>query len=370
MLDKGSAKLNRQQVQDRLDELRTEMSISAGPGQIVVSLASRRNVLPEAIALVGELVRQPAFDAAVLDEVRRQALAEVEASRQEPEALTENRIARHANPYPKGDVRHARSFDEIEADLKAVTADQLRELHRRLIGASHAQFGASGDMDVAAVRAALDKAFGGWKSPAPFVRVPTPLVSAPPARLVVRTPDKQNAVLLVRQPVPLNDTDADYPAFTLANWLLGGSGGDSRLWKRIREKEGLSYGVFSWVQWNSFEPNSPWSVQGIFAPGNREKVEAAFKEEMARAMKDGFTDDELKAGVRGLLNFRKLSRAQDQRLAAALASNLFLERDFSVAQRVDEAIAKLTVTQVNEALRKYLQPERFVVALAGDFAQP
>ena len=370
LLDKGSAKMSRQQVQDRLDQLRTEMSISGGAGAITVDLASRREMLPAAIALVGELLREPALDAAVLDEVRRQALAEIEANRDEPEALAENRIARHANPYPKGDVRHARSFDEIAADLSAVNVPQLRELHSRLLGASNAQFGAAGDMDPAAVKAALDKAFGGWKSAMPFVRVPSPLVPTPPARLVLRTPDKQNAVLLVRQPVPLNDTDVDYPAFTLANWLLGGAGGDSRLWKRIREQDGLSYGVSSQVQWSSFEPNSPWTVQGIFAPGNREKIEAAFNEEIARAVKDGFSDAELKAGARGLLNFRKLSRAQDQRLAAALAGNLFLERDFSVSQRVDEAIAKLAPAEVNAALRKYLQPDRFVTALAGDFAQP
>jgi zinc protease len=370
MLDKGSARLSRQQVQDRLDELRTEMSVSGSAGAIVVNLASRRATLPDAIGLVGELLREPALDAAVLEEVRRQALAEVEANRQEPEALTENRIARHANPYPRGDVRYARTFDEIEADTKAVTVEQLRALHRELLGASHAQFGAVGDMDAAAVKAALEKAFGGWKSAAPFVRVPTPLVPAEPARMVMRTPDKQNAVLLVRQPVPLNDLHADYPAFTLANWLLGGSGGDSRLWKRIREQDGLSYGVFSWVQWSSFEANSPWSVQGIFAPANREKVEAAFKEEVARALKEGFSDDEVKAGARGLLSFRKLSRAQDQRLASALASNLFLDRDFSIAQRVDDAISKLTTAQVNRALREYLHPDRFVVALAGDFPQP
>jgi len=367
MLDKGSAKLTRQQIQDRLNELQSEVSIGGGAGEITVSVSSRRDTLPAIVVLVGELLREPAFSADVLEEVRRQALAANEQNRQEPEAIAQNQLARHGNPYPRGDVRHARTFDEIDADLRAVTLEQVREFHRRFVGASHAQFGASGDMDPAALRPALERALGGWRSESGYVRVPNPMVSPAPVRLVVHTPDKQNAVLFVRQALPLSDNDADYPAFTLANWLLGGGSGDSRLWKRIREKDGLSYGVQSWVQWSNFEANSPWNVYGIFAPANRAKVEAAFAEEVARAYRDGFSEDELKAGVRGLLSFRKLSRAQDERVAGMLASNLYLDRTFAVAQRVDDAIAGLRSADVNAALRKYLKPGTFVVSLAGNF---
>ena len=222
-------------------------------------------------------------------------------------------------------------------------------------------------MDEAAVRAALQKAFGGWASGSAYTRIPEPLVQVSGERMILQTPDKANAVLVMRQPVPLTDTDADYPAFTMANWLLGGSGGDSRLWKRIREQEGLSYSIQSWVGWNSFEANSPWNVWGIFAPQNRARIEAALAGEIERALKEGFTQDELAAGIKGLLAFRRLSRAQDARLAAALAANLELDRTFAVAQRVDEAIARLTLDEVNAALRRYLQPGRFVSVLAGDF---
>ena len=69
---------------------------------------------------------------------------------------------------------------------------------------------------------------------------------------MLRTPDKQNATMAVRLALPLTDNDADYPALTLANHLLG-QGGNSRLWKRMREKEGLSYDVGSGVAWSSHE---------------------------------------------------------------------------------------------------------------------
>jgi zinc protease len=152
----------------------------------------------------------------------------------------------------------------------------------------------------------------------------------------------------------------------LANHLLGG-GGSSRLWKRIRETEGLSYSVYSQIAWNSFEPNSSWMAGAIFAPQNRARVDAALREELARALKDGFDPQELNEARNGLLAFRRLSRAQDDTLAFALANNLYLGRSFEVSARVDAALAALTPEQVNAALRKYLDPARIDMVFAGDF---
>jgi len=369
MLDKGTPDLTRQQVQDRLDALRTELRIAYSgqePGALTVSLQSRREHLPAAIELVGQLLRRPAFDAAVLDEIRRQGTAAIEAQRKEPEAILDEALARHGNPYPRGDIRHARSFDERVQDLRAVTPEALRALHARVLGASRVELSAVGDFDAAAVKAAAERAFGGWATAVPYVRVPQPLVAVPPVRLVFATPDKQNAVLQATLPVALNDSDDDYPALMLANYLLG-SGGNSRLWKRIRESEGLSYDVYAYVAWNAYERHSSWNGGAIFAPANRAKVEAAFKEEIARALKDGFTAKELEEGKRGLLNYRRLSRAQDGNVAAALARNLDLGRTFAYAGEVDAKLAALTLAQVNAALRKYLDPARFVIGVAGDF---
>jgi zinc protease len=170
----------------------------------------------------------------------------------------------------------------------------------------------------------------------------------------------------VRLAVPLTDLDADYPALTMANFLLG-SGGSARLWKRIRDGEGLSYDVRSVIDWNNIDRNSLWQASAIFAPQNRAKVETAFREEVARALKDGFTTQELAEGKSSLLNFRQLSRAQDAGLAYALANNLYLGRTFALAAQVDAAIGQLTLEQVNAALRKYVTPEQFVSAFAGDF---
>lgn len=369
LLDKGSQTLTRQQVQDRLDALHTEMSIGGGAGVVSVSLSSRRENLADAIALVGDLLRHPSLPAEALEEVRRQSLSAIEQQRKEPRSVVSNALARLGNPYPRGDLRYARTFDEIVQDVSGVTLEQVREHHRRFYGASTGEFAAVGDIDVAALKKALQSALADWKSGEPFTRVPDPLVVVPPERLMLSTPDKQNATMRVELPLPLSDKDADYAALTMANYLLG-SGGSSRLWKRIREVEGLSYDVRSSIGWSNFEPNSQWTASAIFAPQNQPKVEAAFREELARALKDGFTAQELAEGQRGLLSFRRLSRAQDATVAGALAGNLYVGRTFARAAEVDAQLQALTLEQVNAALRRHLKPENFVYGFAGDFKKP
>lgn len=366
LLDKGTPSLDRQQFQDRLDALQSEVGFSAGIGQVSVSISSRREHLPAVIALVAEALKQPALPPAVLEELRSQALSSLEDQRKEPEVLLGNAMARHGNPYPRGDVRHARTFDEMEADWREVSIQKVRDFHRRFLGASDAQFAAVGDFEAPAVKAALSQAFDHWTSPSPYTRVGDPLILVPPARLVLPAADKQNASMAVSLSLPLNDSSPDYPAVMLANHLLG-SGGNSRLWNRIREKDGLSYSVYSAVHWNAVEPNSEWSAEAIFAPQNREKVETAFAEEIRRALADGFTQAEFEAGKRGLLNYRRLSRAQDGVLTGGWVSNLYLDRSFAVSARVDAALESMTLQQVNEALRKYIRPDAFVTGVAGDF---
>jgi zinc protease len=366
MLDKGTKSLTREQFQDRLDELKTELSVAPGVGELTLHLVSRREHLPAAIALVGEMLRAPALTPEALDEVKRQALAGIEQQRKEPGAVAQNAVERVGNPYPRGDVRHARTFDEIVADVNAVTLEKVRDFHARFYGARRAEFAAVGDLDPAVVRQALDKALGDWNNAGmPYTRVPQPIVPIPPQRLVLRVPDKQNATMLAKLDVPLSDNDADYPALMMANYLLG-SGGSSRLWKRVREGEGLSYDVRSVIQWDTVEPHSQWISSAIFAPQNQPKVEAGVRDEMARALKDGFTAQELAEGQRGLLSRRRLSRAQDASVAATMALNVYLGRTFAKSAQVDAALEKLTVADINAALRKYLRPDQWVWAFAGE----
>jgi zinc protease len=370
LFDKGGAGLTRQQIADTFDRLQSSVSFGISEQTLAVNITSKREHLPAVIELVGKLLRQPAYSQAGLQELRAQWLAGIEAQRKEPEAILANRLARHGNPYPRGDLRYAGTFDESEQDVKAVTLAQLNSFHRRFISAASGEFSAVGDLDPAAVQQALQQALGSWRQPAagpqPYVRLPQPLVPAPPSRFVERTPDKANAVFKAQLALPLTDLSPDYAALSVANFIFG-QGQDSRLWQRVRQKEGLSYGVGSSIAWSATDANSLFSLSAIFAPQNQARVEAAVTEELARSLKDGFTPAELEAARSGLLNARRLGRAQDGVVAGRLAANLELGRRFAVSQQVDDAIAALTRQQVNAAWRRYIDPQQLVLGWAGDF---
>jgi len=369
MIDKGGAGLTRVQIQDRLDALKSELQIGSSGDEVNITMRSRRDTVTDAIALLAHLLRAPEFPAAALDELQRLTAADIQAQRDDPQAIVSNALARRGDPYPRGDVRHARSFDERLEDSQAVTIDKVKDFHARFYGASQGRFAAVGDFDADAVRRALAAGFGDWVASEPVERVPRPSYAMAPGREVVRTPDKQNATLGVELHLPLSDSDAVYPALMLANFILG-SGGDSRLFKRIREREGLSYDVFSYLDWGDLDAHTRWIGGAIFAPQNADKVEQAYREELARAVQDGFSDQEVASAKTALLNFRRLARAQDDRLAQALQRNLELDRTFAFAGRVDTALAALQAGPVSQALRAQIKPEAMAFVLAGDFKRP
>ena len=368
MLNKGTQTLSRQQIQDKFDQLKAQVSFGGGATGAGVGIKTTRDNLPAVITLVSEVLRNASFPATALEEYKRQVLAAIDEQRKDPQAVVQTELGRYGNPYPKGDVRYAATFDEMVERTKGLTVEKLQAFHRKFYGAQFAQAAFVGDLDATATKAALSAGLGTWNAGASYTRVPNPLITIKPNRFVFKTPDKQNAFMQVLQPVAVSDNDPDYPLLTLANFMLG-QGGSSRLWVRIREKGGLSYDVRSGVSWSNYEPNSGWSATAIFAPQNRTKVETAFKEEVQRMLESGFEQKELADAKQSLLNFRRLSRAQDSNLASGIASNLKLQRTFAISQKVDDAIAAATLEQVNAAIRKHLKPDSFVSGFGGDFKE-
>ncbi len=366
MLNKGTSTLSRQQIQDKFDQLRAQVGFGGGATGVGVGIKTTRDKLPAVIALVGEVLRNASFPAAALEEYKRQVLSAIAEQRKDPEAIVANQLSRYGNPYPRGDVRYAASFDERVEYTQSLSVEQLQAFHRKFYGAQFGQAAFVGDLDAAQTRSAVSSALGNWNSASGYTRVAKPLLPVQASRLVFKTPDKQNAFMQVKQDLAVSDNDADFPSLVLANFMLG-QGGNSRLWVRIREKDGLSYDVRSGINWSSYEPNSGWRASAIFGPQNRAAVETAFRQELERALKDGFDDKELADAKQSLLSSRRLARAQDANLASGISANLRLGRTFAISQKVDEQLAGATLAQVNAAMRKHLQPASFVFGFGGDF---
>ena len=315
------------------------------------------------------MLRTPRFDAAEFEQMKTAWVSGIESSRTEPQALVTQQLSRYGNPYPKGDVRYAESFDETLQEIGPLKLDDLRAFHRDFYGASHAVVAAIGDFDPAALSAQLQQGLGDWTSKAPYTRVPQPYVAVAPSQFRIEVKDKQNAFSFGQLGFPLRESDREFQALRLGMQIFGGSGGSTGwLWDRIREKEGLSYGVGSAVGGGQFNANAQWYVYAISANQNADRVKASLDQEIVRARRDGFTADELKRAKESLIASSRLARAQDGALTGALVS--LLERDKTPAYIgvLDDLRAQITLDEVNAAFRKYITPDRIVFAVAGDLS--
>ncbi len=368
MLERGAANMTRQEIHDAFDRLKARVSFGGGGALATVTIETTRENFPEVLKLVANIVRHPTFPPAELDQLKNEEVTGLEAQRKEPTSVGAIALSRQGNPYPKGDVRYAEDFDEAIAGIKSATLEQVKAFHAGFYGADHGDLAIVGDIDPAALMPLVAELFGDWKGGAGYTRVPRPLYEIAPAQLRLETPDKANAFFVAQLHFPLRDDAPDYAAVLVANRLLGGGPG-SILWQRIREREGLSYGIGSNLAASPFEPHGTLTAFAIYAPQNLAKLDQAFQEEMARIQREGFTAEQLTAAKTGLLQARRLSRAQDGSLVGVLVERSFAGRTLAFDARVDRDIEAVTLEAVNAAFRKYFDAAKFVSVRAGDFAK-
>jgi zinc protease len=368
MLNLGTKKRDRQGFEDTLDRLRAKLSLGGGETETSARGQTVRTHLPELLRLTAEALREPAFPATEFEKLKRERLAALEDQKTDPQAIAERALERWNNPYAKGDVGYVPTYDEEVAEIKSANLEQVKRFYARFVGGAHAELAIVGDFDPAAMRTLVAELFGAWKSPSPFTRVPNPYRPPAPTILTAQAPDKANAAMFGRLPLPINDRSDDLPALIIVDRILGGST-ESRIPDRVREKEGLSYGIQTWLAPSSFEDNTLLNMYAIFAPQNRERIGKAIGEELTRALKDGFTESELADAKRSLLQARRIARAQDGSLAGGLVQQAYLGRTWDYAAKVDAGISDATVERVNAVLRKYVAAPGFAWSYAGDFAK-
>jgi zinc protease len=369
MLMRGTSKHTRQQIKDEFDRLKARVNLSGGVTQANLSIETTRENLIAVLKLAAECLRDSNFPASEFETLRQEELAGVEEGKSDPQEIALNAFRRHMNPWPKGDPRYTATPDEDIAELKAARLDDARGFYKDFYGASHAELAVVGDFDTKEIQGLTGELFNSWKSAKAFTRVPRPYQQVAAVSNSFEAPDKANAFFVAGENLTLQDTDPDYPALVLGNYMLGGGFLNSRLAVRIRQKEGISYGVGSQIQASPLEKSGSFLTYAIYAPQNAAKLETAFKEEIARVLKDGFEAKEIQEARAGWLQSRQVSRAQDAALARTLATDLYLDRTLKYDEDLEKKVGALTGDQILGALQKHLDPARISMFKAGDFAK-
>lgn len=359
MVSRGTDKLTRQQIADEM----TRLQMTGG----LLGFQTTRKHLPDSLTLLADVLRGANFPPAEFQQLQRETVTGLSSQLDNPETLSRDALATHFNTYPAGDPRYYTPLKQRIDDIGKAQLDSVRKFYTDFYGTARGEISIVGDFDEKQIEPLLKELFASWASKAPYARVEREYREVKPVRIVIDTPDKENAVFRARLDFPLRDDDPDAPALLLANEILGGGSGlSNRLMVRIRQKDGLSYGVGSGVSLGSRERYSAFTVGGLAAPQNVTRAEQAARQEIERALKEGFTAAEVEDAKKGLLQSRALNRAQDPVVASGWISNLDLGRTYAFSKQFEERLRGVTTEQVNAAFRKYIDPAKMTFVVAGD----
>ncbi len=367
LMARATKDLTSEKLADRLDELQSTLVASGSAGEATFLIQTKRENLVAVIEVLQQVLRQPALLEKEFELQRQQRVATLEEQMTEPQALAPRLIAQKLTPYPAGDVRHQPSLpDELKLvqDLKVST---IRKVYEEFLSAQAGELVLVGDFDEAVAKKSIESALAGWTSKKPFERIVRKTEKPPtPETIRIQTPDKANAMYFAGMLLSFRDDNPDYPALVVGNEILGGSGFASRLMSRIREKEGLSYGVGSVFRSSPFDPRSTLSIYAICNPENAEKVVALAREEMQLLLKEGVTSTELSDSQEGIIKGQEADRGDDGKLVAILANSLFAGRTMEYQAQLDAKIRALSREDVSAALRRNFDPAQLVNVIAGD----
>ncbi len=368
MLMRGTAKRSRQEISDELDRLKAQGGIGGGVLSATGSFTTVRENLTPVLELSAEILRQPAFDPKEFELLIEERQAAIESQRSEPMAQVPMALNRHFNRWPVDHPRYSPTFDEQIERLEAATVEEAKAFWSSFYGAEGGTVAVVGDFDADQVAELLEELFGDWQAAEPYARVADPHEDVEAVNVDLETPDKTNAMMLAATNFSMRDDHEDYPALVMANYMLGGGFLSSRLATRIRQEEGLSYGVGSQLAVPPIDDSAVFLTYAIFAPENADKVVAAYRDELRKAIEDGFTEEEFEAARRGYLDARQNGRSQDRTVASMLNSDLFVGRTMAFTAAQERAIAELTLAEVNEALRRHVSLDDISIFRGGDFA--
>lgn len=364
MLIRGSHSRSYQQVVDQVTAMGASLVILPEGELLKVHFSVGKSRLPEMLDLVADILQHPAFPPAELQLVRRQWQSVWSQPVDQPAAIAALKLSRHAAPYPVGDIRRHVEPGEMLTALEPLAREDLLVFHRDYYGANHGELALSGDFDPLQVQAQLQRLFGAWNSRAGYKRPVQPYRNVTSARLHVRAGVPQTGHYLGRLYFDANAKTPDNAALFVAEHVLGRKPLVSRLSRRLRDREGLSYDTRTSIKLATFD-NASWvTIQADYPRGQGARLASIVKEEVARLIEFGIDDDELERAKRTILHERQLSFSQDSNILSQLPRQLYEGTTMESWIKRNQDFSGVTLEQVNAAIRSNFSLDGFVEVLA------
>jgi zinc protease len=187
-------------------------------------------------------------------------------------------------------------------------------------------------------------------------------------REVVTMPGKANMNLMYGHASGLRRNDPDYEASIIANAAVGQNAMTSRIGKRVRDAEGLSYSLASRFGLTDFL-DGIWYVNVAVAPVNLEKALRSTREEFEKYCKEGISADELETQKTFFAGNYRVNLGSNAGIAAALVTAERFGYGPSYLDEFPERMRKVTKEEVDAAIKKHMHPDKLFLVVAGDLTK-
>ena len=309
-----------------------------------------------ALALFAEVLGKPTFPADSLARIKNQLLAGFEFQKQNPGKLASLELFERLY----GQHPYAHPSDGTAQSIPAISRQQLQAFHARAYSAGNAVIALVGDLSRAEAEAIANRVSAALpKGPAlaKIAQPQTPKASASH----IEYPSNQTHLLIAQ--LGIDRRDPDYAALYLGNQIFGGGGFGTRLMSEVREKRGLTYGVYS--GFSAMQARGPFMINLQTRAELSEGTLALVKQLLGDYLRDGPTQQELDDAKRELAGSFPLSTASNAAIVGQLASMGFYDLPLSYLDDFMRDVQSLSTEQVKAAMAKHLDPEALVVVTAG-----
>ena len=361
MLDKGTTKNDKFAISKLLGDVGATMSFSTNSAALLINAKCLRSDLPLVLGLISEQLRTPAFSPEEFAKLKKLVAGNMQRAMEDPDF--QSGTAFNNSIYPLGHPNRDPATAPFLADVEKATLDEVKAFYQQYYGPAAMKLVIVGDIEPDAARAEIGKAFAGWTggSAAPRAARAGQVDAARDQNVFMA--EKASVSVLWGQATQLRYGDPDTLALRIGTAALG-SGFTGRLMANVRDKEGLTYGIYSAVTSDTYA-DGEWRIGAQFAPELLDKGLASTKRQLTAWHQSGITDAEL-ARVKGdFVGTYKLGLATTGGMATTILNTMNRDLPLSFIDEFGHKVNSLTLAQVNGAIKKHLDPDKMVLVKAG-----
>jgi zinc protease len=319
--------------------------------------------LPQYLDLLNDVVRNPLLAEDELVKTKVDWNARFVESKMNTRSMAWNRLRQEL--YAKDHPFYDKLFDEQVAELEGVTSETLHSVHKKYFSPANTIITLVGDIDLDHSLKLITQRFGDWKGEkARDIVMPKVCLPESARRLEIYLPEKASVDMVMAHPCDLKRASDDFYAARIGNAALGQDTITSRLGQVVRDKAGLTYGIYSTFSDTAFG-GAPWTVSLSSNPKNVERALQLIEVTLNEYLSKGISKEDLAKESGRALGAFKVGLSSSMGIGRVLTEFEFLGLGVEELDRIQERYMSLTKEKVDAAMKRYFHPEKSITVLSG-----